>query len=77
MRRWRKSYTGYSLGCAVVWAFILVFTTRRGDADRAPTYRSVCAGWWLGWLSATIARSVYPPPGSAVVPGARTAPPLP
>jgi hypothetical protein len=22
----------------------------------------VFAGWWIGWLSATIARAVYPPP---------------
>jgi hypothetical protein len=22
----------------------------------------VCAGWWSGWLSATIARRSYPPP---------------
>jgi hypothetical protein len=22
----------------------------------------VFLGWWIGWLSATIARSVYPPP---------------
>jgi hypothetical protein len=22
----------------------------------------MCAGWWLGWISASIARVVYPPP---------------
>jgi hypothetical protein len=22
----------------------------------------VFAGWWIGWISATIARAVYPPP---------------
>jgi hypothetical protein len=22
----------------------------------------VFGGWWIGWLSATIARAVYPPP---------------
>jgi hypothetical protein len=21
----------------------------------------LCGGWWIGWISATIARAVYPP----------------
>jgi hypothetical protein len=24
----------------------------------------LCGGWWIGWISATIARAVYPPPAS-------------
>jgi hypothetical protein len=76
MRSWRRSYTAYSLGCAVVWAGILVLATRRGDDASVRAVRLTCCGWWMGWLSATIARSVYPPPGSAVAPLARTAPPL-
>jgi hypothetical protein len=30
------------------------------------TFSLVCGGWWIGWLSATIARSVYPPPTNQV-----------
>lgn len=61
MNRWRGTYTGYSIGCAIVWAVILavVAVTQPG---RLYTYVLVCAGWLIGWISATIARSVYPPP---------------
>jgi hypothetical protein len=32
------------------------------DCSRRPTVLIVCGGWWIGWLSATIGRWVYPPP---------------
>lgn len=60
MRRRLPGYTGYSIGCAIVWAALLLAAARRGDRARFRTVRLVCAGWWLGWLSATIARAVYP-----------------
>ena len=56
------TYTGYSIGCAIVWAVILLATARRTEHPDARTLRQVCGAWWLGWLSATIARSVYPCP---------------
>jgi hypothetical protein len=61
MRRLRHTYAGYSIGCAVVWAAILAFVAV-AYPGRLPTFWLVGAGWAIGWLSATIARSVYPPP---------------
>ena len=57
----RNTYTGYSIGCAVVWAVILTFVAVVYP-DRPHTYLLVGGGWLIGWISATIARSVYPPP---------------
>jgi hypothetical protein len=57
-----RTYTGYSIACAMVWAAILaVVWARAGDATRR-TFALVFWGWAIGWLSATIARVVYPPP---------------
>jgi hypothetical protein len=58
---WRKTYTGYSIGCAVVWAVILSVVAVVYP-NRLHTFLLIGAGWWIGWTSATIARSVYPPP---------------
>ena len=62
IRTQTNTYTGYSVGCAVVWAVILVVARRRLDPEAWTTLRRVCAGWWSGWTSATIARVGYPPP---------------
>jgi hypothetical protein len=51
----------YSIACALVWAVILALVAF-AYPDRLHTYLLVGAGWLIGWLSATIARSVYPPP---------------
>jgi phosphatidylserine synthase len=57
-----NTYTGYSIGCAAVWAVILVVAQRRLDSQNRNMLRLVCGGWWSGWTSATIARAGYPPP---------------
>jgi hypothetical protein len=62
MKQRQGTYEGYSLGCVIVWAAILRAVAARGDQTRLHTVGLVCAGWWIGWLSATIARAVYPPP---------------
>jgi len=62
MRTQRDTYAGYSIGCAGVWAVILLLGRRRLDAPTWRTLRLVCGGWWAGWASATIARIGYPPP---------------
>jgi hypothetical protein len=62
MRTLRKTYTGYSVGCAGVWGVILLLGRRRLDSQTWNTLRLVCGGWWIGWTSATIARVGYPPP---------------
>jgi hypothetical protein len=40
-----------------------LFGRRRLDPVSWDRLRLTCAGWWMGWLSATIARAVFPPPG--------------
>jgi hypothetical protein len=65
VRLWRKvsnTYTAYSIGCAIVWAVILpAVWTHTGEATRH-TFAVFFGGWAIGWLSASIARIVYPPP---------------
>ena len=57
----RKTYTGYSIGCAVVWAVILTCVAV-AYPNRLHDFLKVGGGWLIGWISATIAMSVYPPP---------------
>ncbi len=59
-----RSYTAYSIGCAIVWAVILAVVAIAASADTLHTILLVFGGWAIGWLSATIARTVYPPPRS-------------
>ncbi len=61
MRRRYGTYTAYSIACAIVWAVILAVVSTAGDAASRHTFLLVCGGWAIGWLSATIARGVYPP----------------
>jgi hypothetical protein len=60
-----KTYTAYSIGCAVVWAVILTVIATVASKDTNHTIYVMAGGWAIGWLSATIARSVYPRPGVA------------
>ena len=60
----RTSYTAYSIGCAIVWATILAVLAALDEREKLRSVLPVCSGWWMGWASATIARSVYPPPKS-------------
>jgi hypothetical protein len=62
MKRSLHTYTEYSIGCAVVWAVILGLVAATGSKDKLQTISLVFLGWAIGWLSATIARAVYPPP---------------
>jgi hypothetical protein len=71
MRDRLNSYTAYSIGCAVVWSVILAVLAASGDKERLRKVTIGCAGWWMGWTSATIARYGYPPPKSRP-PWART-----
>jgi hypothetical protein len=60
MTIWRKSYKAYSLGLLVAWALALsLIWWLKGDAA-LESANKVCMGFFLGWLSTTIARSVYP-----------------
>lgn len=62
MRRRFSTYTSYSIGCAVVWTVILAVISAKADNATRHTFLLVFGGWAIGWLSATIARAVYPPP---------------
>ncbi|MGH2913837.1 MAG: hypothetical protein ACRDMX_02495 [Solirubrobacteraceae bacterium] len=62
MKTSRNTYTAYSIGCAGVWATILLLGRRRLESEARNTLQLVCGGWWMGWTSATIARIGYPPP---------------
>jgi len=59
-----NTYTAYSIGCAVVWAVILAVVAAEASKDTKHNFIVVFLGWVIGWLSATIARAVYPPPKS-------------
>ena len=59
-----NTYTAYSIGCAVVWAVILAVVAFEASKETTHTMLLVFLGWVIGWLSATIARAVYPPPKS-------------
>jgi len=62
LRKHSGTYVGYSIACAVVWAVILATVfTHAGDSTRH-TFAVFFGGWAIGWLSASIARVVYPPP---------------
>ena len=62
MRQRLKSYTAYSISCAVVSTVILVALAAAGAAAKLHVFLLLFAGWTIGWASATIARYLYPPP---------------
>jgi hypothetical protein len=57
-----KSYAAYSVGVGIVWAILLVLASLFDAAARRNAIFLVFLGFTLGWISATIARYVYPPP---------------
>ena len=61
MRRALNTYTAFSVMCFVVWAVILTIYATLALPSRDSIYL-IFGGWVLGWLTATIARYVYPSP---------------
>jgi membrane protein DedA with SNARE-associated domain len=59
-----RTYTAYSIACVVVWAVLLAIVGFTGSHEKKHIILYVLLGWVIGWLSATIARFVYPPPKS-------------
>jgi hypothetical protein len=59
-----RTYKAYSIAAFIVWAVILAAMAIAGTSHKTHTFLLVFAGWAIGWLSATIARSVYPHPGA-------------
>ena len=57
-----RSYTAYSIAVGIVWAVLLLLVSLLASPDKRHTFFVVFGGFAIGWLSATIARYVYPPP---------------
>lgn len=57
-----NTYTAYSIACWIVWALLFAIGLATGRSREGYPVVLVFAGWVIGWLSATIARAVYPPP---------------
>ncbi len=62
MSRHLRTYTAYSVATAIVWVVILVLALLLDSSNTMHTFWLVSLGFLLGWVSATIARVVYPPP---------------
>ncbi len=61
MKRGLRTYTGYSIATGVVWVVILIVVRLIDPSSTLEVFWLVSLGFFLGWLSATIARAVYPP----------------
>lgn len=57
-----RSYVTYSIAVGVVWAVLLILASTVASATTRHNIYTVFGGFVIGWVSATIARSVYPPP---------------
>lgn len=62
MRQRFRTYTAYSVGTVIVWAVVLLVAWLIDPSSTLHAFWLVSLGFFLGWLSATIARVVYPPP---------------
>ena len=58
----QRNYWVYSMGCFLVWGIILAVAAAKAKNGTFHNILLVFAGWTLCWVSATIARFVYPPP---------------
>lgn len=63
MHRFRRSYWTYSAGLAVAWAVVFALVSALRGEPAVRQVALVFAGFCIGWVSTTIARYVYPPPG--------------
>jgi hypothetical protein len=57
------TYRAYTIGAFLVWGLILLVAALAFSPEHDQHLIVVFLGWAIGWLSTTIARSVYPPPG--------------
>ncbi len=59
--RKRGTYKIYSIGCAIAWAVLWLAVVTLDSAATQSKVLLIFIGWVIGWTSATIARSFYPP----------------
>jgi purine-cytosine permease-like protein len=64
---WRPSYLGYSVACMVAWAVIWILLATLASPPTVHRVGYVFLGWVIGWVSASIARVVYPAPRSTLL----------
>lgn len=64
VRRTLGTYTTFGIGCAVVWAVVLSVVATSASKHTLHVFLLIFFGFAIGWVSATIARVVYPPPKS-------------
>jgi hypothetical protein len=57
-----RTYTAYSIGCAIAWAIILSICAAKESSHHMEYILCVFYGWTVCWISGTIARFTYPPP---------------
>jgi hypothetical protein len=62
MHRYRN-YWVYSVGLLLAWAVVLLLTSELGGGSATHRVLPVFGGFCIGWVSTTIARYLYPPPG--------------
>jgi hypothetical protein len=62
MKARMRTYTAYSVGVGIVWAIRLVLASLLDPPGKRKNIFLVFSGFAIGWVSATIARYVYPPP---------------
>jgi hypothetical protein len=58
----KRNYWVYSVGSFLVWGVLIALSAARGKGGTFHDVLLVFAGWTICWVSASIARLVYPPP---------------
>lgn len=58
MKNWRNSWTVYSVGLLVVWAVVLLAVWKLDTPTQLKGVALLFAGYFIGWLSATIKRAL-------------------
>ncbi len=61
---WKPTYAGFAISCAIAWAIIWVLLATLASTLTVHRMAYVFLGWVIGFTTATIARAVYPRPGS-------------
>lgn len=56
-----RTYTAYRIGVGIAGAILLVVASLLAPAGKRKNVFLVFCGFGIGWVSATIARYVYPP----------------
>jgi len=58
MNNWRNSWKVYSIGLFVVWAIVLLLVWALDTSTQLKDVSLIFYGYFVGWLSATIKRSI-------------------